>query len=57
MQADKAATQPPRILAVLVLLALGACAPTPPPLPSGPWGQLNTGQWAASAAELEALPK
>jgi hypothetical protein len=42
---------------VATLLALGACAPTPPPVPVGPWTPLNQGQWTSTQAELEVLPK
>lgn len=47
-----------RIFALLSLMALAACAgPTPPPVPAGPWTALNQGQWTASQAEMETLPR
>jgi hypothetical protein len=54
-----------RTLAALILSALvAACvegAP-PPPLPHGPWAQLNnwggeSGTWQPTQAELQSLPK
>ncbi len=46
-----------RVLALVALIALGACSPPPPPTVSGPWSALNQGQWTATQAEIEALPK
>lgn len=42
---------------LLVLLTLAACAPTPPPQPSGPWEQLNIGKWTFNENDLKALPQ
>lgn len=45
-------------VALIMLVILEGCAgPTPPPLPTGQWHQLNEGQWSATPAELDALPK
>ena len=46
-----------RVGALFLLAILIGCAPAPPPLPSGPWHALNAGEWAATPAELQALPK
>ena len=54
-----------RTLAALALSAfVAACAEgaPPPPLPHGPWAQLNNwggqwGTWQPTQAELQSLPK
>ncbi len=46
-----------RLLALLALMALCACAgPSPPPVPTGIWQPINGG-WTATQQEMEALPK
>lgn len=40
---------------LLLLFVLAGCA-SPPPGPSGPWHQLNTGKWTFNENDLKALP-
>jgi hypothetical protein len=50
------------IVMIVAVLLLAACAPAPPPLPSGSWKPLNDwgsgwGTWQPTQAELQSLPK
>jgi hypothetical protein len=53
-----------RFFALIAVLLVAACAEgaPPPPLPHGPWAQLNNwggqwGTWQLTQAELQSLPK
>ena len=46
-----------KILALIIVLAVAACAPQAPPNATGPWSQANPGMWVPTQAELDALPR
>lgn len=45
-----------RILVLLSVLTLAACAAPEPPMPTGPWEALNSGLWGSGANALTAPP-
>ncbi len=45
-----------RLMLVLVLVGLSACASNNPPMAHGPWRQLNQGKWAFNENALTQPP-